>query len=112
MTARDAMVETIAAELFKHRSTVGPDGRAQCACGWWVAPFLDSLHRLHQADAILAATVLATAQINGENIVAARQEAYEDAKRRTHAVGLLLADSGDMNPMATRMLDKIWEPAE
>jgi hypothetical protein len=71
MTTRDAMVETIAAELFKHRLVVGDDGRSQCKCGWWVAPLLESLHRLHQAESVLAATLLATAQINAENIAEA-----------------------------------------
>jgi hypothetical protein len=46
------LVELIAAELFRHRLTLGEDGRPQCACGWWVAPLLDSLHRLHQAEAL------------------------------------------------------------
>lgn len=62
------MVALIAAALFEHRLTVGDDGRAQCKCGWWVAPLLDSLHRLHQADVILAATLMATAQVHGENL--------------------------------------------
>jgi len=110
--SRELMVETIGAELFKHRLVVDETGRSVCKCGWWVSPLLASVHRLHQADQILAATLLATAQINAENIVAAREGAYEDARRRTHAVGLLLANSGDMNPMGTRMLDKIWEIAE
>lgn len=115
MTTRDAMVETIAAAMFQHRLVV-VDGRSQCKCGWWVNPLLDSVHRLHVSDEILAATLLATAQINAENIVEARNgavaDAYDDAKKRTHAVGLLLADSGDITPMGTRMLDKIWERAE
>jgi hypothetical protein len=62
----DALLALIAAELFKHRLTVGEDGRSQCTCGWWVAPLLESVHRLHQADAILAVTLMATAQIHGE----------------------------------------------
>jgi hypothetical protein len=73
---RDEMVEVVAAALFQHRLVLGPDSRPQCKCGWWVAPLLDSLHRLHQAESVLAATLLATAQINAENIA----EALERAK--------------------------------
>lgn len=88
-------VEAIAAELFRHRLVV-VDGKSECKCGWWINPLLDSVHRLHQAEAVA---------------VVARDFAYKDAAARTHAVGLLLANSGDITPMGTRMLDKIWEPA-
>jgi len=110
VTSREQMTETIAAELFKHR-LVSVEGRSQCACGWWVSPLLTSVHRLHVAESVLAACLIATAQINGENIVEARDGVLEDAKRRTHAVGLLLLGSGDITPTGTHMLDKIWEPA-
>lgn len=92
----DAMTEAIAAELFRHRLVVDAAGKSTCACGWWIAPLLDSVHRLHQAEVLK---------------VVAGEYAYRDAAARTHAVGLLLAGSGDITPMGTRMLDRIWEPA-
>lgn len=112
MTTREHMVELIAAEMFRHRLTVNDEGRAACMCGWFAVPLLTSVHRMHTAEAILASCLLATAQINGENIVEARDGVLEDARKRTTAVGLLLADSGDITPMGQRMLQKIWEPAE
>lgn len=90
-------IEQLAAELFKHRITTGEGGRAQCACGWWVSPLLNSVHRLHVAEHVL---------------VEMHDAAYHDAQQRTKAVGLLLADSGDITPMGQRMLQKIWEPAD
>jgi hypothetical protein len=111
VSTRDDLVATIAAEQFKHRLTVGDDGRSQCKCGWFITPLLESVHRLHQADEILAAVLMATAQVNGERIAETRELVWQDAKARTHALGLLLASSGDITPMGTRMLDKIWEPA-
>lgn len=111
MTTRDHMVEMIGAELFRHRLTSAEEGGSQCMCGWSVTPLLNSLHRMHTAEAILASVLLATAQINGENIVEARNGVLEDAQARTKAVGLLLADTGDITPMGQRMLEKIWEPA-
>jgi hypothetical protein len=111
-STREAMVETITAELFKHRRNVGEDGRAQCRCGWWVAPFLDSEHRAHQASEVLAAVMLATAQLNGENIVVARDSVLEEGTRRAEALGRLLISSGDITPMGARMLTKIFGPAE
>lgn len=94
--AHDGMVETLAAELFRHRLVVDDAGKSVCKCGWWITPLLDSVHRLHQAETLGAV---------------AREFAYRDAAARTHAVGLLLANSGDITPMGTRMLDRIWEPA-
>jgi hypothetical protein len=92
----DGMVETLAAELFRHRLVVDDAGKSVCKCGWWISPLLDSVHRVHQAEAL--------------GVVALRY-AYQDATARTHAVGLLLASSGDITAMGTRMLDRIWEPA-
>lgn len=90
MTTRDEMVATIAAALFEHRLTVGPDGRAQCKCGWWIAPLLDSVHRLHQAESVLAATLLATAQINAENVAESRQRLNEDWQEKYNRVTVQL----------------------
>jgi hypothetical protein len=111
MTTRDEMVATIGAALFEHRLTLSEEGKSQCKCGWWVNPLLDSLHRIHQADEILAAVLMATAQLQGERQAEIRDQVYLDAAARTHAVGLLLASSGDITPMGTRMLDKIWQTA-
>jgi hypothetical protein len=105
------MVEQVAAALFQHRLVVDETGRSVCKCGWWVAPLLESVHRLHQSDQVLAAVLMATAQLNAEHVAQARMNAYQDAAARTHAVGLLLANSGDITPVGTRMLDRIWEPA-
>ena len=109
MTTRDDMVANIAVAMNQHRLVVDDAGKSVCTCGWWVAPLLDSAYRLHLADQALAATMTATAQLNAELIVEAREGAYREAALRTHAVGLLLLDSGDITPMGTRMLDKIWE---
>ena len=95
MTTRDDMVANIAVAMNQHRLVVDDAGKSVCTCGWWVSPLLDSVHRLHVAN-VLAAVSLG---------------AVDDYRKRTHAVGLLLLDSGDITPMGTRMLDKIWEPA-
>lgn len=108
----DKMTELIAAELFKHRLVTDHNGRSICKCGWYVSPLLDSVHRLHQGDQILAAVLMATAQIAGENASETRSRDRQEWQNRTHAVGLLLLDSGDITPMGTRILDKIWETSE
>lgn len=92
--------------LYEHQ-ILSRDGKAQCKCGWWTAPLLSSVHRLHVADETLAAVLAAAAELHADNILA-----LEDAKARTHAMGLLLLDSGDITPMGTRLLDKIWETTE
>lgn len=85
MSAKAEMIETIAGELFKHRLVV-VDGRSQCKCGWWVAPLLDSLHRLHQAESVLTATLLATAQITAENIAESRSQLDQEWQTRYAAL--------------------------
>lgn len=110
------LLETIADGLEDHRLTLDATGKPACSCGWWTQPLLDSVHRLHQADQLLSRVVTAVAQVNAEHIADAltgqREQLRDDAKRRTHAIGLLLQDSGDITPMGVRMLEKIWEPAE
>lgn len=102
-TSRDKLIELIAAQMHAHRR-VGN----QCSCGWSVTPMLDSTLRVHVAESILASVVLAIAQVNAENIFAVQEAVVEDARRRTHAAGLLLIDSGDMTPAGASILDNIW----
>ena len=111
-TTRDALIETVAAELARHALTTDENGRSVCTCGWFTQPLLTSVHRFHQADQALAAVLMATAQINGEHIAESREQAMDEWQKRTTAMGMLLIDSGDITPMGARMLRKIWEPAE
>lgn len=75
---RDLVVQDIAHALWLHRRTLGEDGQSRCACGWWVLPLLDSVHRAHQAEEILGAVVLATAHVNAENITVATADLREE----------------------------------
>lgn len=77
---RAELLELIATKLREHAR----DGN-QCRCGWHVTPLLDEVLRLHQADAVLATVLLATAQINAENIAEATAQyrsQLEDCQQR------------------------------
>lgn len=75
------MVESIAAQIFNHRLVTDEQGRSVCKCGWYIVPLLDSIHRLHVAESVLTATLMATAQVNAENILEAKAGQAKDIEK-------------------------------